>query len=278
MEALKVLDAEDVTLYSLSKGQSKLTAGKVKITLEGFEAKDFPPVPKVVGKSIQIEELASALGKVSFSASTDDCRPVLTGICLIPGKGKVELAAADGFQLAVTTAKSKGVLPKQVILPPEAVRLIKKLMPGTLRVVSGDGGNISFEGEGLVLVAKPIGGTFPRYQQLIPKLGRKLTVDSEELRKALKVLAAIKPDSGIVRFESNGSRLKLSARNEEFGTSEARIPSKGKFKSAFDLKLLNRMLTRVDGEITMDTKSVSSPMSMRRKNWTCVTMPMFVQW
>lgn len=274
---LKAVTADQVTLSLAGKKALKVEAGSATSTLEGYEAKDFPPVPGVKGKAVEFTNLGKALKEVSYARAKDDLRPVLEGVCFAPVAHGVELAAADGFRLALTTAKSKGSLVSQVIVPGKEVDLIQRLMLGKVSVHQGPE-TISFVDEGMVLTVRPIEGTFPNYKQIIPKNGSPLTVDCKQLRNALKVVTVIKTAKNLVRLQTKGKALIVSVQDDEKGKSEARVPAKGKAKIGFDADYLKDLLTRLDGQFTLRTTSPQSPGVVKQNGTTHVLMPMAVQW
>src|SRR6478672_8722791 len=81
-----------------------LACGRYEANIAGIDAEDFPPIPAVSGGpsfSIPSGLLKEAINEVVFAAAPDDTRPVLAGVLLKMGGGKLTLAAADGFRLAV---------------------------------------------------------------------------------------------------------------------------------------------------------------------------------
>lgn len=275
---LKAATTDLVTLSVVGKRQLRVDAGIVVTTLEGHEAEDFPPVPRAKGKAVQILGLPKALKEVAYAMATEESRPVLRGVCLNPtGNGKVELAASDGYRLAVTSVKAKSSLGEQVIIPLSAVKLLTQLMPKNVTMTVTPKG-VAFEGNGLALFSQRVDGKFPDYHQLIPKNGRVLKVDVGDLRKALSAVTALNAGSGIVRLQTRGRQLILSAKDDEIGQTEARVPAKGWVKTAFNDRYLRDLLARLDGEVTLRTTTAQSPGVVRQNGTSHVLMPMFVQW
>lgn len=276
---LKTVADEWVTLMVTGASKLRIEVGSSSIELDGHKAEDFPPTPKIKAKVTELYGLATALHKIEFAVSRDDTRPVLMGICFSPlNDGHIELAAADGFRLAIARAMVKGTAPTKAIIPLRAILLIEKLMPHMLVNMRQSEKEVSFEGDGLILITAPIKGSFPNYQHLIPKGGTALHFDRGEMFKALKVVESINQSAGVVRLWTKGNSLILSTKEEEHGTVETKIPAKGKAKIAFTLKYLRELLNLVDGEVTMRTKSPSDPAVIEYAGVTYVMMPMFVQW
>jgi len=274
---LRGISAKTVTLSSVGKASLKVEADNATTVIEGFEAKEFPPVAGVKGKGLEVANLGKALKDTSYAMAKDDTRPVLNGLCFTPIDKGVELAAADGYRLAKTTVKAKGSLAGQVIIPSKAAQLLEKLMLGKVTIHPGQE-DIAFVGDGLALVAKTIQGTYPNYNQVIPKNGSPLTVDRKQLQDALKVIMGMKDAHDRVFLRTRGKALIASRKDEEGGRTEFRVPAKGKVKIAFKGKQLKDLLARVDGQFTLRTTTSQSPGVVKNNGTIHVLMPLNIEW
>ena len=273
---LKLAKAETVTLTLVGNRSLRIEAGSAATTLEGYAAEDFPSLPGVKGTPVIVNGLADALRQINYAVAKEDCRPVLTGVLFTPKNGKVALVGADGFRLAETTIKVKGQL-EQTIVPRKAVLLIDKLMPGKV-TIHRDDKNISFVGVGMVLTAEAIQGTFPNYQQVIPKGGSAVTVDSAALKDALRTVAVTMPANRAVRLMARAGKLTVSTKSDERGQTEVKVPAKGKVKIAFDANFLKDLLSKAGTELTLRTKDAQSPGVVKQNGTVHVVMPLFVEW
>jgi len=279
---LKAVKAETVTLSLVGKTHLKVEAGAVT-TLEGFEAQEFPKVPGVRGKAVEVTGLGNGLKQISYAMAKEGGRPVLEGIHFAPDNGTVVLAAADGFRLAETKVKAKGQF-EQAIVPARAVQLIERLMPGKVSIHRPKNGksteypHISFVGDGLVLTAMVIQGTYPNYSQVIPKGGSLFTVDKGALRNALDVVSITLPDNNCVRFQTRGGNLVVSTKNEEKGKTEIKVPAKGKAKIAFDMHYLRDVLAKASEQLILRLRDAQTPGVVKQNGTIHVLMPMFVEW
>jgi DNA polymerase-3 subunit beta len=272
---IKTAKAEKVILSSASPNSLRIEAGAVT-TLKGFEAKDFPPVPGVKGKPTVVTGLASALKEVSYAMAKEDSRPVLAGVCFSPKGDRIDLAAADGFRLAVTSIKAKGQL-EQMIVPLKAVLLLEKVMPGKVSIQKA-GDKVAFVGDGLVLTTTAVAGTYPNYEHIIPKDGKPVILESQALREALDVVTVTLGANDIVRLQKKGTKLIVSTSDEEKGETEAKVPAKGACQIAFQHRYLKELLARIDGRMSLRFTSPSVPGVVKQGRTIHVLMPMFVQW
>ena len=279
---LKQVQDESISIESKGKVVA-IQAGAVRSTLPVLPAQDFPSIPKVKkGKGFTLANLEKGLKEVSYAMAKDVYRPVLHGVCLSPSGKKVELAAADGFRLAITSIPGKG-LPERVILSAETVQLLLKTMKGK---VEGDYHKddkeralLSLRENGTTLIARGVSGNFPNYPQLVPKTGKRIKVATDSLKKALKIVMAAKPTNDTVRLRTKGQSLVVSGKNDDTEQStESTIPVKGKGKIAFDGKFLSDILSRSGEMVELRITKPESPGVVRQNGTIHVLMPMANQW
>ena len=75
-------------------------------TINGTSAEEYPVMPAIndgTTWNLQAQEFKKALQQVVFAASSDETRPVLTGIYLHSDGTKLYMAATDSYRLAAMT-------------------------------------------------------------------------------------------------------------------------------------------------------------------------------
>jgi len=278
---LKAVKAETVTLSVVDKHKLKVEAGAVT-TIAGFEAKEFPSLPRVRGNPVEVNGLAGALKQVSYCMAQDEARPALTGVFFASENGNLVLTASDGLRLAETKVKAKGEL-QQVIVPAKAVRLVEKLMSGKVMVHRSRQGRkgtspstISFVNNGLVLTAMAVETQFPDYRHVIPRNGSPLVVENKALRDALDVLSVTLPDNNCVHLNARRGTLVMSTKHDEKGETEVKVPAKGKAEIAFDARFLKDILAKTDRTIRLQTTGPRSPGLVKQNGTMHVLMPLFM--
>ncbi len=277
----------------------QLTSGRFEARLLGTDAEEFPPIPSVeegIGIRILPKTLRSAINQVAFAAATEDSRPVLTGVKIELEGDTVTLAAADGFRLAVHTAKLAASIPTPIsfIVPGRTLTELNRLLVDQEEpmefTVTPQRSQVMFHMKDLELVSQLVQGTFPNYKQLIPEsYGTRTVVKLQDLSRAVRAAAIFARDgSGIIRIQiSPGTpgKLVISARAEELGDNTGEIDAQVEgedAKVAFSSKYLNDVLAVISrDEVALETTTASSPGVIRpvgADDYVHVVMPMFVQW
>ncbi|KKR41768.1 MAG: polymerase III subunit beta protein, partial [Candidatus Woesebacteria bacterium GW2011_GWB1_40_12] len=120
------LPKETINLES-EKEQLKISTPGFSSTILGMDPSDFPAVPNSVNDSKSVvfskKDISECLNKVVFATSTDETRPILTGVLFILKNNSLSLVATDGFRLSrrmVSLKDYKGedktvVIPKSIL-------------------------------------------------------------------------------------------------------------------------------------------------------------------
>src|SRR3989440_5412055 len=109
------------------------------VVIRGIDPADFPPVP-VAGDgrkvSVPQADLRQAIEQTVVAASTDEGRPVLTGVYVQLNGGKATLAATDGHRLAVKTLtiEAEPGEGETIVIPARALSELSRILK------AGDGG------------------------------------------------------------------------------------------------------------------------------------------
>ncbi len=255
------------------KEQLKISANGFSSTILGMNTSDFPKIPNLLDKEKALvlpkKELSDALSQVSFAASLDETRPVLTGVLFIWSKDLLTLVATDGFRLSRKSIKFSGKSEdSRLILPKPILSEISK---------SGDGDSILFDhqekekqavfGVGdVVLTSRLLEGEYPDFEKIIPKEFKvKVLADKEEFLRSVKLASVFARDAAnVVKIKLLKDSLKISAENGQSGSQETKVDSKNEgdidgFEISFNYRFLEDFLHSVRGEeIQMDFSATTT--------------------
>ncbi len=199
-----------------------------------IEAEEFPPGPRPDdGDRLEVAlgELVSAVDQTQMAASTDEARPVLTGVLVRVEGGNVTFAATDGHRLAVRTlaASGAGDLEASLIVPARALAELSRVLKGETDkieiIVSKARNQIFFRAGTSELTSRLIDGKYPNYSQVIPsKSSTKVRVSTSELMQTVRAVSLFARDSAnVIRMKVQPGALVLSATTNEVGDSRAEM-------------------------------------------------------
>jgi DNA polymerase-3 subunit beta len=155
-----------------------LRCGVSNTDLKCIDAQEFPPMPVAdltQGLEITIADLKEMIHQVAFAASTDDARPILTGVLVTVDEDLITMAAADGFRLSVRKTHLSTPVERKIsaVIPARALSELARVLGDgdqTLTMVMPPGrGQVIFRTPDVELVSQLIEGAFPDYEQIIPR-------------------------------------------------------------------------------------------------------------
>ena len=292
----------DVISLNLKHHTLELKCGRYEARINGLDAADFPPIPQVgdgFSTKVLAEELKHAINQVAFAAATEESRPVLTGVQTEFEGGKMTMAAADGFRLAVHRNNLIEPVKEKVsmIIPAKAYHELNRLMTEPDQEIeihlNAQKSQVLFKLKNIEMVSQLIQGTFPNYSQLIPQTyGTKARIDVAEFQRAIKMASIFARDgSGIARVivtpgaTAETGKVTISARADEIGDNVGEIDAlvDGEAaKIAFNARYLADVLSVIkQAQVSLEVTTPSNPGVIRPvgvDNYDHVVMPMFVQW
>jgi DNA polymerase III subunit beta len=292
----------DVISLNLKHHTLELKCGRYEARINGLDAADFPPIPQVgdgFSTKVLAEELKHAITQVAFAAATEESRPVLTGVQTEFEGGKMTMAAADGFRLAVHRNNLIEPVKEKVsmIIPAKAYHELNRLMTEPDQEIeihlNAQKSQVLFKLKNIEMVSQLIQGTFPNYSQLIPQTyGTKARIDVAEFQRAIKMASIFARDgSGIARViitpgaTAETGKVTISARADEIGDNIGEIDAlvDGEAaKIAFNARYLADVLSVIkQAQVSLEVTTPSNPGVIRPvgvDNYDHVVMPMFVQW
>jgi DNA polymerase-3 subunit beta len=215
----------------------RLTCGIHRTNIHGIDAVEFPPLPARDADATVIldaQTLDAAIGQTAVAASTDEARPVLTGVLLqLEGEG-VTLAATDGHRLAVRKLQRQGdgeAVSTSVIVPArhlaEVARAITAARPTVEVTLSASRNHIFFTMRDVEVSSRLIEGVYPNYAQVIPSTqSTTVTLPAASLLRETRTASILAKDAAnVVRLATGEGTLTLHAQTAEVGDDEAPLPA-----------------------------------------------------
>ena len=280
----------------------ELKSGRFQAHINGIDAEDFPPIPGVsdgITTSIEADALREGIAQVAFAAATEESRPVLTGVNTEFDSEQLNLAAADGFRLAVHKMTLGSPISEKttVIIPAKTLNELNRLLSEQEEpveiTINQQKSQVLFRLKNAEVVSQLIQGSFPNYSQVIPQsYTTRAVVDVTEFMRVTKMSSIFARDaSGIIRLvitpgtELTPGKVTVTAQAEEVGGNISEIDALvdgEEAKIAFNVKYLSDVLSILhQSQVALEVTTPSSPGVIRPigvDNYVHVVMPMFVQW
>lgn len=284
----------DILLEAQENNWIRVTSGKSTFKLMGLPETDFPALPDVKKSeelTISADKLGSMIEKTVYATGESDTRYTLNGLLLhfTPKKKNVEfkMVGTDGHRLSLIAVTVDGKISeeKKLILPKKAALELKKLIEGNSEdvIIYIDKNHVFFGIDGIMLTSRLIEGTYPNYDQVIPKNNEKnVVVDKTEFLKALRRTSIMSRErTHAVRFDLETGKITLISMNPDIG--EAREEIEAQYKGdqmtvGFNARYLMDILQVMESEsVSMELQEPLSPTLLLEENnreYQCVVMPM----
>lgn len=207
-------------------------SGKVKATINGIPASEFPAIPLSSGQGISFpKEAFLTSAQILFASAVDEGRPVLTGIFTDVSDGKLDFVATDGFRLAhrrfdlpKDQTKFRSLIPRRTF--EEVLRLISEEEVEEVKIATSEDQNqVVFSLGNTIVSSRLIEGQFPAWGKIVPeKIVARALVEKDELLRAIKLAAIFsKNEANIVVLTTQKGLLKLESHTKEVGSQENEI-------------------------------------------------------
>ncbi|GAC1484266.1 MAG: DNA polymerase III subunit beta [Candidatus Dormibacteria bacterium] len=214
-----------------------LRSARFDASIRGIDPADFPPVPSGgEGRKVKIDQgdLHDAIEQTVIAASTDEGRPVLTGVYVQLNGGKATFAATDGHRLAVKTlpVTEDGGETDNMVIPARALtelsRILKVGGEAIDLTVGPQKNQVYFKTGDVELMSRLIEGTYPNYQQVIPAQSTTTIVaKTQDLLFTTRMVSLFSKDAAnVIKFKTEGGKLTLTANTSEVGQNVADVEAK----------------------------------------------------
>jgi len=304
----------------LTDRELRLCSGRNEAKIRGQDANEFPRCSileqEQCASTLQLvisqpDALGQAIQQVLFAASTNESRPILTGILFRLEGDMLTLVAADGFRLSVSRVQLSETEQKEceVVIPAATMRELKRLLTERQTSVSlfvnAEVPQICWHLAGALdedmpaynsitsvdLVSSLLVGKYVNYQALIPKsYVTRVVLDTHAFLHACRICALfaksdmslvmleLMPDSGIVRLTAQSAELGQNTVNIEAQVTGE--PLSVGFNVQYLLDALNAVGTE---QVAMElinkvSPGVFRPVSLEKdKEFVHILMPMDVR-
>jgi len=223
---------------------------------------EFSKTPLVLNQRL----FKTIINQTSFATSTQESRPVLTGISFNVENNLLDCTATDSYRLSSKKIELSESYPEKVsiIIPNKNIGELMKLLNNDeedleIHIFNN---KIIFKFDNLVFMSRLINGTYPDTSKLIPNefsLIIKVNLDNFFSAIDRASLLTNEADKNTIKFETKGNTAIISSNIPEIGNVEEKIEieknNDNEIKIAFSSKFMLdslRVLESSDIEICLN--------------------------
>lgn len=307
-------DNEPTLTIEMAQETCHIRGADAHFKIYGFPPADFPPTPEFQAvaqgspgapkaKAVFTQQagvLDAIVTRTLFATARENSRYAINGVLLKRDGKKLEMVATDGRRLAlcratVSGAADKDAKPMSCIVPTKALAQFQKLVRDpeepvhiaiTENQVLFSFGSDKDPGRA-VLVSNLVEGTFPPYEDVIPRdQDKKITFDRDVLLSAVRRASVLTNEEsrGVkMRFVGKTKKLELTSRAPEMGESDVKVDIASYegddveigFNPAF---ITDALKVLPNPEVIMELKAPNKPGLIRSEaEFVYVVMPVNLQ-
>ncbi len=253
-------------------GKMEISCLGSHFTIVSLPADEFPAIGMVnqLNKiSVKKDCFKELIKKTSFAASIDEKKGILVGCLLKFEEGKLEMAALDGFRLAVAREEMETGEERSVVIPARILTEIQKILMETSEEEDVslilDSKKAEILTKDTRIVARLLEGEFIKYNDIIPKTYKtRCIVSREEMLSGIEraSLLAKEGKNNLIKMEISSGGIEITSRSEE-GNSKEKISCEmegDELVIGFNSKYVSDVLKSVgDEEVVLEMSSPISP-------------------
>lgn len=259
--------------FGVADDEAQISAGRSEFSLRVIPADEFPKIASPSADAVELDASAfkDALRQVIPAASSDDSRPILTGVLMAAEQSGLRLVATDSYRLSVRDLPGSTVLASEqsVLVPSRSLNELARVLGDstelTLRLGEKDA---TFDVGDIQVTTRLIEGDFPNYRGLIPdNHPNMLTVGREALLDAVRRVRLLAQEATPVRLIMKQNALELVAVTQDVGQAHETLDAGydgDELTVAFNPEyLLNGIEVTTGDEITLQTVDALKPALVR---------------
>jgi len=255
-EIIRKIPNQILDFELIENGKLYISNDTIEFTLNGMDSQEYPNINFEFNKiplTIDAVKLKEIINQTGFAISTQESRPILTGININIDNKLMECIATDSYRLAQ----------KNILLDTEFSDSVNIVVPGKnlfeLQKIIGDSAKtielhifsnkILFKFDNILFQSRILSGNYPDVSKLIPdEENIKIVLDTNLFYNVIDraSLLTSEKDKNTVIMEISNGEMKISSSNPEIGTVEEKITLEDlnveNFKIAFSSKYMMEAL------------------------------------
>lgn len=261
--ALPNLKTETDTILKIEENILIIKTGNYTTKIKTLPIDDFPTIPQNTNKKVTIAGsiFNTGLKNVLYATSISDIKPEIASVYIYPDGDDIVFVGTDTFRLAekrITVKDVYGFSP--ILIPSKNAQEIARFLEDINEEISiyGEENVFTITTKDSYITSRLTPGTFPNYQQIIPKESKtSITLLKEDLNTILKSITSFsdKFNQITLSVDPKTKQCTVFAKNSEIGEQEVVIDS-ASTGEAISVNINARYITEMLNGNTYDSISI----------------------
>ncbi|AIF67243.1 DNA polymerase III subunit beta [Terribacillus saccharophilus] len=229
-EIVRKVPMNAVEIESDAQLNVTIRSGSAEFKLNGQDAEEYPQLPKLHSEDsfeLPADLLKNVIKETVFAVSTQETRPLLTGVNVRVQEDQLHFVATDSHRLAsrqIPVSTNETALGFQnVVIPGKSLTELNKILdenqdPVEIRITNNQ---ILFRTKHLYFLSRLLEGNYPDTSRLIPSESKtSLQIDTKELLRSIdraSLLAKENRNNVVKLVTQDSGQLEISSNSPEVG-------------------------------------------------------------
>ncbi|WP_129045494.1 DNA polymerase III subunit beta [Companilactobacillus metriopterae] len=229
-EIIKKLPGDTLTLEVTNNNQTVISSGVSEFTINGLDANSYPHLPEVETSeqlTIPTNLFKEVVSQTVIAVSTQESRPVLTGVNFILNSEGLTLVATDSHRLSQRKIDITSDEAYSFIIPGKSLSELIKTVSDSIKEikVAISENQVLFSFDNVMFFSRLLDGRYPETDRLIPSdSSTRLMFDSSKLISSVDRASILSHESrnNVIKLVINVADKKaiLTGNSPEVGTVE----------------------------------------------------------
>lgn len=234
-EIVRKLSDEKLTIEVGDNFQTSITSAHAAFNINSIDVDNYPNFPAI--DSNEVITLPTTLFKqviqhTVIATSTQESRPILTGVNITIENGQLKAVATDSHRLSqriipITVPDSLKDKSYKVIIPGKSLTELSKIIEDqdTIEMMVTQN-QVLFKAENLYFYSRLLEGYYPDTNRLIPaNSATELTINANDLLQATDRASLLSHEgkNNVIKLSISDNHVELSGNSPEIGTVEEEL-------------------------------------------------------
>lgn len=283
----------DIINFTSNDSKVKIFTDTNEFNLNCFDVKDYPDFNLQTSKSnlkIKSSELKTMIDQTSYAMSTQELRPLLTGLNLTVSGNNLVFTTTDSYRLAkkLVYLHNSSEEPVNVVVPGRSITEISKIIGDTDVDVEINffSNKILFIYDNIWIQSNLLSGSFPDTSHMIPDdFAYMINLDLKVFYDAIDraSLLASNKDKNIIRLNIQDNKMLITSTSEEIGKTEEKIIIDSNKRDKIEISMSSKYLMDAlkvikDDNILLLLNTDDKPVTIKSvndENFTELIVPLF---
>ncbi|RSL29794.1 DNA polymerase III subunit beta [Salibacterium salarium] len=229
-DIVKKLPGDEIEISVQDQFATTLRSGSVVFNLNGLDPEEYPRLPKLEENqtfSLPQNLLKDMIRQTVFAVSTQETRPVLTGVNFENDKEQLTCTATDSHRLAMRTVATETdndeLSISNVVIPGKSLSELRQILEDTndhVQIVVTDS-QVLFKFKHLLFFSRLLDGKYPVTNNMIPEQSKTtMELSTKDLLHSLEraLLLSKEAKNNVINFKTlEGSVIEINSVSAEVG-------------------------------------------------------------